>query len=179
MSRRYRLGYFSDEWEHAAVNTGMTNVASHFYSHIGIVSQAVPEAISGFIGGIWEPGFKGIQESFELWISESRCWIPDSLTVELGFPIPIVSGIHDSLSSIPDSKDQDFRFHGKNLLDSGILIPLRWCYTRRFATTSFSATQRCNIVATLCLHSAVHIHDFHTFKTSVTTLFQHCKALLR
>ena len=42
-------------------------------------------------------------------------WIPD----------PIVSGIHDSLSSIPDSKDQDSRFHGKNLLDSGIRIPLR------------------------------------------------------
>ena len=26
---------------------------------------------------------------------------------------------------------------------------LRWCYTRRFATTIFSATKRCNIVATL------------------------------
>ena len=38
--------------------------------------------------------------------------------MQLGFLIPIVSGIHDSLSSIPDSKDQDSRFHGKNLLDS-------------------------------------------------------------
>ena len=131
------------------------------------------------IGGIWKPGFKGIQESLEFWISKSRYWIPDSLTVELGFLIPIVSGIHDSLSSIPDSKDQDSRFHGKNLLDSGIRIPLRSCYTRRFATTIFSATRRCTIVATLFLHSAVHIHDFHTFKTSVTTLFQHCIGLLR
>ena len=41
---------------------------------------------------------------------------------------------------------------------------LRWCYTRRFATTIFSATQRCNIVATL-------------FRM-VTTLFQHCNAVL-
>ena len=42
---------------------------------------------------------------------------------------------------------------------------LRWCYTRRFATTIFSATQRCNIVATL-------------FRM-VTTLFQHGNAVLR
>ena len=41
----------------------------------------------------------------------------------------------------------------------------RWCYTRRFATTIFCATQRCNIVATL--------------SRIVTTLFQHCNAVLR
>ena len=29
-----------------AVKTGMTNVAGHFYSHIGTVSQAVPAALS-------------------------------------------------------------------------------------------------------------------------------------
>ena len=40
---------------------------------------------------------------------------------------------------------------------------LRWCYTRRFAMTIFSATQRCNIVATL-------------FRI-VTTLFQHWNAV--
>ena len=40
---------------------------------------------------------------------------------------------------------------------------LRWCYTRRFAMMIFSATQRCNIVATL-------------FRI-VTTLFQHCNAV--
>ena len=38
-------------------------------------------------------------------------------------------------------------------------------HARRFATTTFSATQRCNIVATL-------------FRI-VTTLFQHCLAVLR
>ena len=41
---------------------------------------------------------------------------------------------------------------------------LRWCYTRQFATTIFSPTQRCNIVATL-------------FR--MVTLFQHCNAELR
>ena len=45
------------------------------------------------------------------------------------------------------------------------IVSLRWCYTRRFATMIFSATQRCDIVATL----------FWT----VTTLFQHCNAVLR
>ena len=41
---------------------------------------------------------------------------------------------------------------------------LKVCYTRRIARTIFSATQRCNIVATL-------------FRTG-TTLFQHCNAVL-
>ena len=41
---------------------------------------------------------------------------------------------------------------------------LRWCYTGRFATTIFSATKRCNIVPTLF--------------PMVTTLFQHCNAVL-
>ena len=46
-----------------------------------------------------------------------------------------------------------------------LVFPLRWCYTRRFAPTIFSATQGCNIVTIL-------------FRT-VTTLFQHCNAALR
>ena len=40
---------------------------------------------------------------------------------------------------------------------------ISWCYTRRFAMMIFSATQHCNIVATL-------------FRI-VTTLFQHCNAV--
>ena len=39
-----------------------------------------------------------------------RYWIPDSLSVDLGFRILIVSGIPDSLSCIPDSKAQDSGF---------------------------------------------------------------------
>ena len=40
-------------------------------------------------------------------IAYSRYWI----SVELGFWIPVVSGILDSLSCIPDSKAQDSGFH--------------------------------------------------------------------
>ena len=50
-------------------------------------------------------------------------------------------------------------------IEAGLIILLRWCYTRRFATTIFSATQRCSIVATL-------------FRM-VRTLFQHCNSVLR
>ena len=39
-------------------------------------------------------------------ITNSRFRIPWSLSVKLGFWIPIVSGIPDSLSCIPDAKDQ-------------------------------------------------------------------------
>ena len=50
---------------------------------------------------------KAIQDSLGLdsnpWILDSRYWIPDSLSVELGYRIPIVCGILDSFSCIPDS----------------------------------------------------------------------------
>ena len=59
-----------------------------------------------------------------------------SLSGELGFWIPIVSEIPDSLSCILDSEGQDFGFHkkifpnsgfhGQNFPDSGIPIPLHW-----------------------------------------------------
>ena len=51
------------------------------------------------------------------WTPDSRNWIPHSFSVELGFRIPIVSGI-------PDSKAQDSRFHNKNLLDDWIQTPI-------------------------------------------------------
>ena len=45
--------------------------------------------------------WKGIQDSLWIldstpWISDSRYWIADSLSEELGFWIPIVSGIPES-----------------------------------------------------------------------------------
>ena len=39
-----------------------------------------------------------------LWDLDSRYWILDSLSVRLGFRIPIISGIPDSLSWIPESR---------------------------------------------------------------------------
>ena len=59
----------------------------------------------------------GIQDNLGFWIPrrgfripDSRYWIVDSLSVELGFRIQIVSGIPDSLSCILDFKAQDSRF---------------------------------------------------------------------
>ena len=49
---------------------------------------------------------------FEFYATDSRFQVINFiLSVELGFWIPIFSGIPDSLSCIPDSKAQDFRFH--------------------------------------------------------------------
>ena len=58
---------------------------------------------------------KRIHESWILylkpWFTNSMYWIPDFFSVELGLKIPIVSGMPDSLSCIPDSKAQDSGFH--------------------------------------------------------------------
>ena len=55
--------------------------------------------------------WKGIQDSLEFWIPRCGFRIPYTvsqyLSVKLGFWIPIVNGISDSLNCIPDSKDQD------------------------------------------------------------------------
>ena len=58
--------------------------------------------------------FQPERESKQSWILDSTPWIPDSwywvsdfLIAESGFRIPIVSGIPESLSCIPDSKAQD------------------------------------------------------------------------
>ena len=53
------------------------------------------------------------------WIPVPWYWIPDSLSVEPGFRMPIVNGISDSLTCIPDSKAKDLEFTSKNFPDSG------------------------------------------------------------
>ena len=64
--------------------------------------------------------FRRMQGNFKKsWILDSTPWIPDSLSVELGFRIAIFSGIPDSLSCIPDCKAQNSRFHKTNFQDSG------------------------------------------------------------
>ena len=72
--------------------------------------------------------YKEIQHSLGFWIPRCACRIPgtgfQSLSVELEFCIPVVIGIPDSLSCIPDSKAQDSRFHRQKFPDSEILIPL-------------------------------------------------------
>ena len=65
------------------------------------------------------------QDSLGFWIPHCGFRIPGTgfwyLSVELGFWIPIVSGIPDSLSCIPDSKTWDSRFHEQNI--PGFQIP--------------------------------------------------------
>ena len=53
---------------------------------------------------VLDSGFHAVDSEFQL--LDSR-----SYTVELGFRIPIVSGIPDSHSCIPDSNSQDSGFH--------------------------------------------------------------------
>ena len=64
---------------------------------------------------VWDLGFRAMDSG--LWIPrhgfrilDSRYWIQASLSVELAFWIPIISGILDSLSCIPDSK-AEAKFH--------------------------------------------------------------------
>ena len=71
---------------------------------------------------------KRIQHNLGFWIPRrGLIRIPGtgfwSLLEELGVRIPIVSGIPESLSWIPYSKAQDFRFHQKNFSQLGFHKP--------------------------------------------------------
>ena len=64
-------------------------------------------------------GVRGVQDILRFWIPHwipnSNYWIPDCLSLELAFRIPIVSGIPDRLSCIPDVKAQVSRFHKQKI----------------------------------------------------------------
>ena len=66
---------------------------------------------------------KEMKDSLGLWFPRHGFRIPgirfQSLLVELGFWISIVSGILDSLRYIPDSKAQNSTFQKQNFPDSG------------------------------------------------------------
>ena len=68
---------------------------------------------------------KEIQDSVGFWIPRCRFRIPSTgfrtLSVEFGFQIPIVNGIRDPSSRIPDSKASDFGTSRKSFPDSGFL----------------------------------------------------------
>ena len=88
--------------------------------------------------------YKEIQDSLGFWIPRCGFRIPGTgfqfLSVELEFWIPIVSGIPDSLSCIPDSKAQDSRFHQQKFPDSEILIPLHGAISIFFHYCLFSTS---------------------------------------
>ena len=60
-----------------------------------------------------------------LWILDSRNWILNSLSVKFGFRIPIISGIPDSWSWIPESRylfPGDIMATDQHLLNGGVAI---------------------------------------------------------
>ena len=61
----------------------------------------------------WNPRGSWILDTTP-WIPDSRHLIPIFFLVELGFWIPILSRIPNSLSCIPESKVQDSEFHKQN-----------------------------------------------------------------
>ena len=84
------------------------------------------------------PHIRELDLDSTLWSPDSRDWIPDSFSVKLGFRIlDLDSGLH--MVKFP-------RFKIPEAKVSPIRGARRWCYTVRFATTIFSATQCCNIV---------------------------------
>ena len=98
-------------------------VRSHFIIVYSIIS--VPVDVQCFASG------KGIKDSLGFWIPHCGFRIPGTLfqylSVELGFWIPIVSGIPDFVSCIPDSKS-------KILPDSG--FPYMWGERSDFSSLS-------------------------------------------
>ena len=64
---------------------------------------------------VLDSGFHAVDSGFQ-----------SSLSVELGFRIPIVSGIPDSLSCIPDSKTQDSKFYKHKFSCFRNLGSLKW-----------------------------------------------------
>ena len=84
-------------------------------------------SIQGLIDAACEAKFLpmwGNPNSLGLWIPQSGFRIPGThfqfLSVELGFWIPIVSAIPDSLSCIPDSNSWISDYISKIFLDSGV-----------------------------------------------------------
>ena len=63
---------------------------------------------------VWESGYPMWANRRQSWTLDSRNWISDSLSVEFGFQIPIVSGIPDSLSWVPGSKALVLNLQAKN-----------------------------------------------------------------
>ena len=102
--------------------------------------------------------YKEIQDSLGFWIPRCEFRIPGTgfqfLSVELEFWIPIVSGIPDSLSCIPDSKAQDSGFHQKKFPDSEILIPLYGVISIFFHYSLFWITW---VTVLLCWHILVPV----------------------
>ena len=82
----------------------------------------------------------------------------DSLSLELGFRIPVVTGISDSLTCIPDSKAQESGSHNSNFPDSKFQQP-------KISRIPDSGFQKQN-----CPDSRFHKQAFHGLALTLSDL---------
>ena len=148
-----------------------------FVRRLSIYRARISRWISRWISmWIWSSDFrvtpcKGIQDGLGFWIP--RYGFPDSSTgllivfkLELGFRIPIVCGIPDSLSQIPDSKAQDSVLHkricsGLRILQAKLSI-LTWGDARN--------THHASEVKALCIIAHCYIYSSDTDATYVAVV---------
>ena len=128
-----RTGFVSSSVSASCRRVILVLIALPSTSTMSLVSPHVRESKT-----VLDSGFNFVGSGFQVLLSTS-------FSVELGFQIPIVSGIPDSYSCIPDSNAHDSGLHKqkfprfriprekipnipdstcKNFLDFGILIPL-------------------------------------------------------
>ena len=105
------LIFFFSKLINKCLYSWITQADRHFRSWNNHVEMEVSRHVRGF-KTVLNPGFHAVDSGFQL--LDSSLW---SLPVELGFWIPIVCGIPDSLSCIPDYKAQK-NFSGFLKLDS-------------------------------------------------------------
>ena len=108
-----RFGFF---WSHTSVRSQQDPIQAYQLNGCGICScpSYSQNTVNIKFNAIFAP-WKEIHNILGFWILRRGFQIPgylfQSLSLELGFWIPVVSGIPDSLSCIPDSKVQDLGFH--------------------------------------------------------------------
>ena len=96
--------FFCSKLINKCLYSWITQADRHFRSWNNHVEMEVSHYVRGS-KTILNPGFHAVDSGFQL--LDSSLW---SLPVELGFWIPIVCGIPDSLSCIPDYKAQKIFF---------------------------------------------------------------------
>ena len=110
---------------------------------------------------------KGIQGTLRFWIPRLGFRIPgtgfQSLLVKLGFWIPIVSGIPESLSCISNSIAQDSGFNKQKFLGFQNPQSPTWCKTNQNTATGL-------ILALAEVHT-VFTHSVRCVKEAVTKVF--------
>ena len=98
------------------------------------------------------------------------------LLLELGFWISIISGISSFFSCTPDAKTQDFGFHNKNLLDSGIRIPFHGARNCFLSTLRTAKTHVITVWCGICLTNNYYYtrRQYFSIPSTMLTKFPQC-----